>query len=115
MTTVASPLKRVGGKHALVQQILAALPLANSYTTYCEPCGGAAWVLLAKPAGQHDEVLNDLDDNLITFWQLMRERGQEMQAALDGLLYSRKQYYDYYRSLFDGRTWDEFPELQEVA
>ena len=100
--TVSSPLKRVGGKHALVQQILGALPLANSYTTYCEPCGGAAWVLLAKPAGQHDEVLNDLDNNLITFWQMMRERGQEMQVVLDSLLYSRALYYEYYRSLFDG-------------
>lgn len=98
----SSPLKRIGGKHALARQILDALPLTSDYSLYCEPCGGAAWVLLARPAGQHDEVLNDLDDNLITFWQMMRERGQDMQAELDGLLYSRKQYYDYYRSLFDG-------------
>jgi len=69
MTPVSSPLKRIGGKHAL---------------------------------GQHDEMLNDLDDNLITFWQMMREHGQEMQAALEGLLYSRALYYEYYRSLFNG-------------
>jgi DNA adenine methylase len=102
MTTVSSPLKRIGGKHALVQQILDAFPLAESYTTYCEPCCGAAWVFLAKPAGQHDEILNDLDDNLITFWQMMREHGQEMQAQLDELLYSRALYYEYYHSLFNG-------------
>lgn len=59
-------------------------------------------MLLAKPPGQHDEVFNDLDNNLMTFWQVIRDQGEALHNRLDSLLYSRKQYYDWYHSLFDG-------------
>lgn len=95
-------LKRIGGKASLAERIVAAFPPPGDYDLYVEPCGGAAWVLLARPLSYgHGEVFNDLDNNLITFWQEMRDHGEELRARLEGLLYSRKQYYDWYKSLYD--------------
>jgi DNA adenine methylase len=99
---LASPLKRIGGKHTLAQQLLKAFPSASSYTRYVEPCGGAAWVLLARQPGLHKEVFNDLDDLLVNFWETLRDQGELLRKRLDGVLYSRYLYYKYYRSLFDG-------------
>lgn len=112
MQSLPSPLKRIGGKRRLSKDIVGAFPDPKDYDLYVEVCGGAAWVLLARPQEWreqygHREVFNDLDNNLVVFWQVMRDRGEEMAARLQGLLYSRKQYYDWYRSLFDQSKLDD--------
>lgn len=96
-----SPLKYVGGKSASAERIVAAFPNPTAYDRYTEPCCGAAHVFFAKLAYGHAEILNDLDDNLITFWQEMQCHAESMQERLANTLYSRKLYYEYYRSLFD--------------
>lgn len=103
---VSSPLKRIGGKSALAERLIAAFPPPETYDNYVDTCGGAAWVLLEKPRYDHNEVFNDLDNNIITFWQEMRDHSEELRARLTGLLHSRKQYYDWYRSLFDQTPLD---------
>lgn len=103
---LASPLKRIGGKHALAQQLLKVFPPDHTYTRYCEPCGGAAWVLLARQPGLHEEIFNDLDDLLMNFWETIRDQGDLLRSRLDGVLYSRYLYSKYYRSLFNGTQLD---------
>lgn len=68
--TTASPIKRHGGKRYLAARIVAMLP--PDATHYHEPFFGSGAVLFAKPqAGS--ETVNDLDGNLIAFWQALRD------------------------------------------
>ena len=106
MQGVRSPLKWVGGKAAAADRILAAFPPPDSYSRYVEPFGGAAHVLFGKDPYRHEEVYNDLSNNLYTFWTQLRDNADVLQQRVDDLLYSRAQYYDFYASLFDGSVLD---------
>lgn len=106
--SLRSPLKRIGGKASAAARIVAAFPDAGAYDTYIEPCAGACHVLMAKSASGHEEVINDLDDNLIAFWKEMLVNAPTMQAYLDRLPYARALYYDFYHSLFDGSDLNQF-------
>jgi DNA adenine methylase len=99
---VPSPLKWVGGKHASAPRIVGAFPDPREYDMFVDVCGGAGHITACKPAYHHREIYNDLDNNLVTFWQVMQAHGEELQQRLDAHLFSRKIYYEYYRSLFDG-------------
>lgn len=102
---VRSPLKMVGGKFHAAPRILAAFPPAHTYTTYLEPCGGAAHVLMAKPSWGHREIYNDLNDDLWNFWDQTQNNADELLQQLRVLPYSRHLYYVYYERLFDGRKY----------
>jgi DNA adenine methylase len=109
MKQLRSPIKRVGGKFTSAERIVAAFPPAFCYKRYCEPCCGALHVLLCKPYDErHEEVINDLDDNLITFWQQMQLYADNIHARMESLPYSRALYYHYYKSLFDGSQMTDF-------
>lgn len=104
-----SPIKRVGGKFLSADRIVAAFPPANSYKIYCEPCCGALHVLLNKPYDErHEEIINDLDDNLIAFWEQMLINAQAIQERMEALPYSRSLYRKYYKSLFSGEVMSDF-------
>lgn len=103
---VRSPLKWTGGKSAAAERILAAFPPAGVYSRYVEPFGGAGHVLFAKDPYRHEEVYNDLGNNLYTFFSQLRDNTDELQRRFDDLLYSRAQYYEWYRSLFDETELD---------
>ena len=97
-----SPLPWIGGKYYSAQRILAAFPPPESYDTYVELFGGAAHVLIQKPAWHHVEVYNDLDGDLVNFWMICRDRAEELEARCRSLPYSRELYYTYHKSLCDG-------------
>ena len=105
-TQPRSPLKIVGGKAASAERIIAAFPPPHCYDRYCEPFLGAAHVLFAKPASGHEEIGNDLSNNLYTFFNQLRDNAEILQERVDNLLYSRAQYYAFYASLFDGTKLD---------
>lgn len=83
-----SPFKWVGGKSRLRKHIIALLP---NHSCYVEPFGGAAWVLFGKPPSSV-EVLNDIDQELITFFRVVREKPQELLAAFEWELVSRAEF-----------------------
>ncbi len=64
--TMTQPIKRHGGKYYLADWILSHRP--EHYITYCEPYFGGGSVLLRHDPKDHSEVVNDLDEELITFW-----------------------------------------------
>lgn len=76
-----SPLNYVGGKSRLASKIIEQIP---EHTCYCEPFAGAAWVLFAKEPSTA-EVINDLDQELITFWRVVQNH---LHPFLDLLKYS---------------------------
>ena len=71
------PFAYYGGKMTLAQAIVDLLP---AHEHYVEPFAGSLAVLLAK-APARMETVNDLDQDLMTFWRVLRDRPDELAAA----------------------------------
>jgi DNA adenine methylase len=83
-----SPFKWIGGKSRLRKPILDLLP---EHTCYVEPFAGAAWVLFGKPPSDV-EVLNDADQELVTFFRVVKEKPEELIASFEWELVSRAEF-----------------------
>lgn len=105
---VRSPLKYIGGKSASAERIVSLFPDPSQYDIYVEACFGAGHVFFAKPQYGHQEIINDKDNNVVTFWLEMQEHAQGLAEVLERLPYARELYYRYYRSLFDGSELSSF-------
>ena len=68
------PFPYYGGKTRVADQIVDLLP---DHTHYVEPFAGALSVLLAKPRS-NVETVNDLNEDLITFFRVLREQPDEL-------------------------------------
>lgn len=62
------PIKIHGGKHYLAAKLVSMMP---KHVHYVEPFAGGLSVLLAKPFEGYSEVVNDIDSNLINFWEVL--------------------------------------------
>ena len=85
---VNSPFKWVGGKSRLRKQIISLLP---THTCYVELFSGAAWVLFGKSPSDV-EVLNDLDQELVTFFRVVKEKPEKLIASFEWELVSRAEF-----------------------
>lgn len=74
-----------GGKWRLGPKIL---PLFPPHETYVEPFGGAASLLLQKPLSLQ-EVYNDLDHEIVNFFQVLREHPDDLVRAIQLTPYAR--------------------------
>jgi len=83
-----SPIKWVGGKSRLRKIIVDILP---PHTCYVEPFAGAAWVLFAKPPSDV-EILNDIDQELITFFRVVKGRPEELLESFELELVARAEF-----------------------
>lgn len=68
------PFAYYGGKTTLAERIVALMP---EHRHYVEPFAGSLAVLLAKPRAVF-ETVNDLDGDLVLFWRVLRDRGDEL-------------------------------------
>ncbi|WP_284012901.1 DNA adenine methylase [Halobaculum litoreum] len=96
-------LKWAGGKRQLLSEITAQFPV--TFDRYHEPFvgGGAVFFHLEPDAGS----LNDLNDRLVTLYEVIRDRDPEELIAENRTHEHDEDYY------YDAR--DEFNELHEVA
>jgi len=85
---VKPPVPYFGGKMKIAPYIAALLPAHNHYV---EPYAGSLSVLLAKEPSNH-ETLNDLDEAIVTFWRVLRERPGELARAAALTPHSRVEY-----------------------
>lgn len=85
---INSPFKWVGGKSRLRKQIISLLP---KHTCYVELFAGAAWVLFGKPPSDV-EVINDIDQEVVTFFRVVKEKPQELIASFEWELVSRTEF-----------------------
>jgi DNA adenine methylase len=101
---VKPPFSYFGGKTRLAPWIASLLP---PHRVYLEPFFGSGAVLFAKtPAAQ--EIANDIDDNIVTFFRVLRDRPDELVSACRLTPYARAEYdacYDRSR---------ELPELERA-
>ena len=83
-----TPLTYFGGKQRVTDQIVAHMP---PHRIYLEPFAGGAAVLFAKPRAPR-ETINDLDGAIAAFWRVLRERPDELAAAVELTPYSRDEW-----------------------
>lgn len=69
-----SPLPYYGSKGNVADEIVGVLP---DHIHYVEPYAGSLSVLFAKRRARM-ETVNDLDRRLMTFWQVLRDRSDEL-------------------------------------
>lgn len=93
-----------GGKFRLADWIL---PLIPDHQIYVEPYGGAASVLLRKPRS-YAEVYNDLDDDVVGLFRVLRDPEQADQ------LIQQMRLTPYARSEFE-MAWEQTSDPIERA
>lgn len=81
-------LHYLGSKWAIAPWVVGNLP---SHTTYVEPFGGGAAVLLQKEPSPV-EVYNDLDHQVVSFWRVLRQRPDEFVAQIQATPWARLEY-----------------------
>ncbi len=67
--------------------------LMPEHATYLEPFSGSAAVLFAKTPCK-DEVINDVDDDVVNFFTVLREHGDELERRCALSPYARAEYID---------------------
>lgn len=86
-----SPIKWVGGKSKSLKYLL---PLIPPHEGYVEVFGGAGWLLFGKEPSKW-EVLNDLDNNLSNFWNILKNHENEFIKSFDFEVISRTIFNEY--------------------
>ncbi|MBS1702873.1 MAG: DNA adenine methylase [Armatimonadetes bacterium] len=95
MTRPRRPVVRWhGGKFRLRDHIL---PLFPAHTSYIEPYGGGASILMAKPPTRI-EVYNDIDSEVVNLFRVLRDpvRSEKLCRQIELTLYSREEFEDCY-------------------
>lgn len=88
-----SPIKWVGGKRLLAKKIIRRIP---PHACYCEPFGGAAWVLFKKGRMRSStgelagEVYNDINGDLYNLFLQTKFHGKELVREAEGFFISRR-------------------------
>jgi DNA adenine methylase len=85
---VKPPFPYFGAKGTIAEQIVALLP---AHEHYVEPYCGSLAVLLAKRPSKM-ETVNDLDEDLVTFWRVLRDRPADLAQRCALTPHSRVEY-----------------------
>jgi DNA adenine methylase len=82
------PFAYFGGKAGMASRIAALLP---AHRVYLEPFAGSLAVLFAK-APSPCEIVNDLDDAVVNFFRVLRDRCDELVEACELTPYARAEF-----------------------
>jgi DNA adenine methylase len=99
---VLSAFPYIGGKTRLADWIIEQLP---GHTVYVEPFGGSAAVLLNKPRS-HTEVFNDLDGDVVQFFEVARERSNDLAKWVRRTPYSEELHQQWVQEFYAGERPD---------
>lgn len=81
------PVRYLGGKWALAPWIIGFFP---PHAHYVEPfCGGAS--MLFRKHASEIETINDLDEEVVNFFRMLRERPRELLRAVALTPYARRE------------------------
>lgn len=86
----AAPVLRwAGSKRKLVPTLLAGAP--PKYNRYIEPFAGSACLLFAMKPGK--AVLNDINPQLVSFYEMLRSHPRRLSRAVHALPNTEREYY----------------------
>lgn len=94
----APPMAYYGGKTRLAAKIAALLP---AHDHYVEPFAGSLAVLLAKKPSRM-ETVNDLENLLMTFWRVLRDKPEQLARVCALTPHSRAEYLEARAADFTG-------------
>ena len=100
------PFAYYGGKTTLAERIVSLLP---EHSHYVEPFAGSLAVLLAKPRSEM-ETVNDLDGDLMTFWQVLRDRPADLARVCALTPHSRVEH----QQAYDREDCDDLERARRV-
>lgn len=78
-----------GGKFSHLDWLLPLLPQSHHY---CEPFAGSAAVLLNRPESPV-ETYNDIDSEVVNFFQVLREQPEDLARSIALTPFSREEFY----------------------
>lgn len=85
---IKTPVTYYGGKQKMLQKIL---PLIPEHAKYVEPFLGGGAVFWAKTPAKF-EVINDLNEEITNFMQVLRDRFEELKMLITQTFHSRSMY-----------------------
>lgn len=94
-------LRYHGGKWELASWIISRLP---SHRVYVEPYGGAASVLMKKPRA-YGEVYNDLDNEVVNLFRVLRDSPEDLASRVIATPFSRAEYVAAFSHSDDPIEW----------
>ena len=86
---INSPIRWAGGKSRLRKHIIPLIP--KDHSCYVELFAGGAWVLFGKQPSDV-EVINDIDEELINFFRVLKSKPNELLASFEWELVSRAEF-----------------------
>jgi DNA adenine methylase len=89
-----SPLVWLGGKGRLAERITQLLPKPNRHLCYVEPFAGGASILFSRRQ-EGIEVINDVNGEVVNFFQTLRDHGDVLRAYLQSTPYSRQVFEEW--------------------
>jgi len=98
-----APFPYPGSKTRHADWVLEHLP---EHTCYVEPFGGAGGVLFNKPRS-NVEVYNDLDGNLVQFFETLRERPTELREWCQRVPFSRGVFEEWVADFYNDNHPDD--------
>lgn len=88
-----SVLKYPGAKNRLAPWICEYIP---DHDVYLEPFAGSLAILFAKKRS-HIETVNDLDEEIVNFFRVLRDRQNELKQAISLTPFARNEYINAYK------------------
>ena len=103
MSTTNNLFPYPGNKARHAEWVIQHIP---EHTCYVEPFGGAAGVLFNKPKSKV-EVYNDLDGDIVHFFEILRNRGDELQEWLEQVPLARELWREWVDEYYSGVRPDD--------
>jgi len=110
---VMAPAVYYGGKGHSARWIVGSLPAPGRYRVYVEPFAGAASVFWHLPRPYPVEVLNDLDERIVTLFRVLQDRRQFQELA-HRLLWTLYSLEEFRRALAILERWQEHDEIDRA-
>lgn len=94
-----TPLKYIGSKHNLSPLIIQSIP---AHEVYIEVFGGSAAVLFQKLPSKI-EVYNDVNNDIVTLFRVLRDSPEDLKEILELTLFSREEMKEAYKLIRGGK------------
>ena len=90
---VNSFISWIGGKKLLRKAILEQFPEQGTFDRYIEVFGGAGWILFSKESHAKMEGYNDVNNELVNLFRVVKYHPEALQKELDWILMSREEFF----------------------